>query len=135
MFRTCLTALALLAFGATSAQADEVWYSDIAGEVVYEQDMGPIAILSFDGDRGRGHFYIDGLGGNYTNRGTFSGYWIDPSSNDSCGGNLQGPDGVSGNYWGQLIVYFDNPGFPSGWSMDVVECFGPATIPVRANPR
>jgi len=135
MFRTCLAAAAVLVASATTAQADEVWNSDIAGMVVYEQDMGRTAILSFEGDRGRGHFYIDGLGGNYSNRGTFSGYWIDPSSDDSCGGNLQGPDGVSSNYWGQVVMYFDNPGFPSGWSMEVGECFGPPQHHVRANPR
>ena len=61
------------------ALADESW-SNPAGQAIYEKDIGDIAVLSIPyGDR-RAQLYLEGLGGNFSDRSLHHGYWIAPGT-------------------------------------------------------
>ncbi|MEP2987059.1 MAG: hypothetical protein ABJN39_10620 [Sulfitobacter sp.] len=116
----------------TSAQADEQWQSNY-GDVIYEADFGDIAILSFPGGH-PGHrvqMYVEGLGGNYDQRGVFSGYWIAPEQGD-CPKEIRGEDGLETNTWGSLEVTFDSAAFPSSFTAQLANCFGEDMEALRA---
>jgi len=122
-------ALSLLA---VPAFADEMWSSDI-GDIVYLADIGDVAVLSY-GD-GTGFAYVPGLPGAMESRngGTFYGYWIE-TGYDLCGATLIGPDGTSGNAWGQMVIEFDSASFPSGFTAQIGACFDPASDVIVASP-
>lgn len=115
------------------ASADEVWMSPTVGDIVYEKDVGDAAVLSYSGNRtGRlAMLYVPGMAGS-TERYTFWGYWIDPTRGDECGTELTGPDGTRARSWGQAIVVFDKPGFPSGFTALTGSCFNPPYESIRA---
>jgi hypothetical protein len=126
-----LATLSLLV--ASPSLADEVWFSDL-GQITYQADEGEIAILSFDStDYGHGTIYVVGLGGNVDHRGRHEGYWIGEEQGD-CDAELTGPDGTSSDTWGRVVVEFEQPGFPSAFSISLGECFGEPMDAYYASP-
>jgi len=137
MIRAILAALALLT---TPALADETWRTD-AGQIVYEADMGHIAVLSFPiaatpfaqaGGGARAGVFLPGLGGNFDNRSIHDGYWAMPGT-AVCTAALTTPDGVSTQNWGRARIIFDRATFPTGFTMLVGACFNEPTFTVRAD--
>lgn len=112
------------------AMADETWNTEY-GLVIYEQDPGDVAILSYPVDRGRrGTVYFPGLAGNYDNRSVHEGYWIEDGPGP-CMAEIVGADGRRSNNWGRVIIAFDLPAFPTSWTALGGDCFDDPTIPLR----
>lgn len=135
MIRATLAALALLT---TPALADETWRTD-AGQIVYEADMGHIAVLSlpagvlYDTVPGtRVSVYLPGLGGNFDNRSVHEGYWAIPGG-PVCTSLLTTPDGMTTQRWGRVQILFDRAAFPTGFILLMGECFDDPTTPIRAD--
>lgn len=127
-----LAAAAILSLAAP-ALADEVWDTPY-GQVIYEADIGDVAVLSYPLDGGtRGHAYFPGLGGNFDNRGVHWGYWIE-ERDGGCASVMTGPDDKSSNAWGRVVIAFDESGFPSAFTGIAGECWGDPVYHIRATP-
>lgn len=113
--------ITLAVVGATvPAVADEVWQSEY-GSIVYQEDRGSTAIWSYSDFPG-GAMFIDGLAGVYSDRGSYSGYWVQNESAVRCDTYREGLDGEPSYYWGNLQVIFLDPGFPARWTADWSYC-------------
>jgi len=136
MIRTTLAALALLT---TPAIADETWRHP-AGTLIYEADMGHIAVLSFPttaapmpgGPADRAMVFFPGLGGNFDNRSTHDGYWV-MEGDPVCTAILTAPDGTASQSWGRAQITFDRAAFPTGFTMTIGTCWQDPTFPIRAD--
>lgn len=129
MLRYTLAALLL----ATPAVADEVWTSDM-GQIVYQTEENGAAHFSFTNvDAYPATLVIPGLAGNYSDRGVHDAYWIGEGAG-YCDAflTIPGSDLPSTN-WGRAVVSFDQPSFPTGFTMTLGDCFGPLTYAIRAN--
>ncbi len=116
---------------ATPVAADEVWTS-VMGDVVYESEVSGAAIFSFtnvDGYPAR--LVIPGLAGNYDNRGTHEAFWLGDGAGE-CDSFMSLSDGPETSQWGRALVSFDNPAYPTSFSVALGWCFGPLTISLRA---
>ena len=129
--RAALIPLALTL--ATPALADEVWTTPF-GDAVYQADVGDTTILTVPQPDGIMRVYIPGLAGNFDNRGTHSGYWIG-SGEGFCPASLTGIDGTGSRQWGEVILSFDRPAFPTGWTLVAGDCFAPPFWTVRGEAR
>ena len=108
----CMCFFAALAVSQTSV-ADEVWDSSY-GKVVYEADIGKIALWNYDNKGTLGLIYIDNLAGVYSNRGSYKGYWIQETSDVKCKTQRMMKDKPT-FYWGKFHITFLDPSFPSRW--------------------
>jgi len=127
-----LLGLVLACLVVVPAMADETWDTEY-GLVIYEQDLGDVAILSYPVDKGRrGSVYFPGLAGNYDNRSVHEGYWIEDGPG-SCMVEIVGADGRRSNNWGRAIIAFDKPAFPTGWTALGGDCFGAPDMPLRGD--
>jgi hypothetical protein len=125
--------LALLALTATTpALADEVWSTPI-GDIVYERDMGTVAIWKQNANDTTYTYYILGLGGNTAERYFHTGYWLAPGAGN-CDVAITGPDKQTSTTWGHVSVAFDFGGFPSGFTMQTSACGEPMDGFLRAEP-
>ena len=118
------------------AVADEVW-STVIGDVIYEKDIGDVAVLSYPMDYPdtRGHVFIKGLGGNYDDRGHFSGYWSEPQMEEPlCDVTIIDGNGLETTNWGRVSITFLDSGFPSGWVALRGNCFGEPVDHLVGNP-
>ena len=116
---------------APSAVADEVWTTP-EYDVVYEADRGRTAIWSY-GD-GVGTVFIDGLAGNFSDRGSYSGYWVQESSSLRCDTYREGADGEPTYHWGQFELTFIDPAFPSRWYANFGLCDREPSIHLDGTP-
>lgn len=135
----CITAAALCAIP-LSAQADEAWDTS-AGQIIYEQDLGLVASLSFpyaavfpgevpEFAQDRATLYFPGLGGNFDNRSIHDGYWIVQGA-PSCSATLTAANGVSSQRWGRARVIFDEPAFPTDLTILIGTCMDEPTHILR----
>ncbi len=119
------------------AMADEVW-STPGGDVVYEKDLGEVAVLSYplDQDELRGHAFISGLGGNYDDRGHFTGYWSEPEIEEDglCPMAIVDGNGLTTRNWGRVTMTFLDTGFPSSWVAVRGHCFEEPSQHLVGNP-
>ena len=118
------------------ATADEVW-STVIGDVIYEKDMGEVAVLSYPMDYPdtRGHVFIMGLGGNFDSRGHFTGYWSEPQMEEAlCGVAIVDGNGLETTNWGRVSITFLDEGFPSSWVALRGECFEEPSAHLVGNP-
>lgn len=110
--------------------ADEMWDTNW-GVVAYAEDIGSMAVLTYDG----GAFFIDGLGGNYTSRGTYTGYWMEyDGAGIACDVPAYDPYGNELWDWGFIEVTFTDPGYPARWEAVYTVCDGPIEGTISANP-
>ncbi|MBY6113050.1 hypothetical protein KUW09_06080 [Mameliella alba] len=129
MFR----ALTLASFLAAPALADEVWTSDM-GDIIYETDTQGAAILSFTNVDGyRAIVVVPGLAGNYDNRSVHDGFWMGEGAGDCLSSMTLGTQ--SGHQWGQALISFDRPSFPTSFTLTLGDCFGPLAYSIRAEAR
>ncbi|WP_146636228.1 hypothetical protein [Nioella nitratireducens] len=132
MIKAILPALAALAF-AVPALADEVWSSD-TGQIVYLADEYGSAILTFtDTDGTNGELVFPGLAGNFTDRSVHYGYWVGQSALQ-CPAALGRPGALTSLSWGMATIAFDDPGFPSAFTVLLADCDGDFDRSIRATP-
>lgn len=136
MLKKVMITAAAVGICATS-MADEVWSTDV-GDVVYEKDIGDVAVLSYptDPESGqRGHVFIKGLGGNYDDRGHFTGYWSEPETGgEGCSMSIVDGNGLTTNNWGRVTMTFLDTGFPSSWVAVRGTCFEEPNSHLVGNP-
>ena len=132
MTRRLLPTLASLLFLAAPALADEMWAATGGGMVIYEQDAGDTAILSFPKGAASARLYIPGLVGKLDSRDVHQAYWIG-APEGTCGATLTGPDGWAGSDWGLATVAFDAAGFPSGFTATLGSCTSAPFMSLRAS--
>lgn len=128
--RLPLLAAATLALAAP-VLADETWTTP-DGQVVYLDEIGDAAIFTAPLGTDLLRIYLPGLAGNYDDRATHEGYFIANGQGD-CGVSLTAPDGFGGRDWGRVIVTFDRPAFPTGFTMMIGGCFDTPRLGVRAD--
>lgn len=121
----CLTILA------APVAADETWNSDM-GRIVYETEENGAAIFSFmNVDAYPAIVVIPGLAGNYSNRSVHNAYWVGQGAG-YCPAFLAAPGGEPSSNWGQAVISFDGPAFPTSFTLTLGDCFGPLTYAIRA---
>lgn len=94
--------------------ADEVWHSTY-GTVIYQDEIRDIAIWSYNWEDSKNYIYIHGLAGVYENRGSYSGVWVQPNSEQRCKQYIVLHTGEKSHYWGKINLTFIDPNFPSHW--------------------
>ncbi|MGF1514355.1 MAG: hypothetical protein ACFB5Z_11760 [Elainellaceae cyanobacterium] len=100
------------------ARADEVWSTE-EYDVVYLEDRDRTAVWSYGED---GLIFIDGLAGVYTDRGSYSGYWVQDTSSLRCDTYREGRDGEPTYHWGRFEITFIDADFPSRWYANIGLC-------------
>ena len=135
MQKRVFAALIGAALCVSPALADEAWVLPGGGEVTWDDDVNGVSVLSYPVGRSRERvrLYVPGLSAAIDDRGTFHGYWIGPSGDSDCAATLTGPDGTRSAAFGQAIITFDQPSFPSGWSALIGQCFDPPSDEMRAD--
>ncbi len=139
MFKPVFTAaFAALVALSLPAQADETW-ATTSGSVIYEVDIGDIAVLSFPGGAApqlvgadRARVLFPGLGGNFENRAIHDGYWVSQGA-PICSANLTTAEGVTSQRWGRARIIFDRPAFPTGFTLLLGACFDEPEQALRAD--
>lgn len=115
---------------AAPALADETWRAD-TGMIAYLAEEDGYAIFSFTTDLGYpAKLFIPELAGNYDSRGTHDAFWIGQGA-ATCPADLGHGDDITGN-WGQARLLFDEPAFPTSFTLLLGDCFGPLDRSVRA---
>lgn len=131
----------LLAFSATPVLADEVWTTK-AGEIVYESTLAegtavfvaPAILFNPSATKGAVvRIYIPYLDAAPDSRYRHEGYWLMEGST-YCLVSLTGPDGITSSDWGLVDIFFDEAGFPSGFTMTWGICEYEKFEFVRAEP-
>jgi hypothetical protein len=124
-------ALVLSTFVPQVALADEMWSTE-EYNVVYQGERNRTAIWTY-GD-GVGTVFIDGLAGVYTDRGSYSGYWVQKTSSLPCDTFREDAKGEPTYHWGQFEVTFIDPDSPSRWEAKIGRCDLEPTIPLTGTP-
>lgn len=126
-------ALAATLLAAAPALADEAWYSD-AGQIIYAEDIDTYGVLLLtQADGIERLFFVRDLAGNFDDRiGYFDGYWVSSgatgkSTGEACPFSIIAANGETYDSWGRVIVEFDSPAFPSGFTAMTAMCFDPPT--------
>jgi len=110
MLKSLSLAAALAMATAGIASADEVYSAKLRGsneaipDIVYEIDRGQEAVWVFQD--GSARFYIDGLGGVFSGRERYDGWFIVYNADDDpCPGD-QATDhnGKQSQFWGRLSI-------------------------------
>ncbi|WP_300506886.1 hypothetical protein [Crocosphaera sp.] len=114
-----------------NAYGDEVWSTE-EYNVIYLEDRNKTAVWSY-GD-GRGHIFIDGLGGQFKDRDSYNGYWTQSTSSRRCDTFREGIDGKPTYHWGRFEITFIDPNFPSRWQAKFGLCDQNPTITLNGTP-
>ncbi len=112
------------------ASADEVWSTD-EYDVIYLEDRNRTAVWRYGED---GTIFIEGLAGVYSDRGTYTGYWAQPSSSLRCDTFREGADGEPSYHWGRFELTFIDSAFPARWYADFGLCDLEPSIHLDAVP-
>ena len=113
------------------AIADEVWTTE-EYDVVYQENRNNTAVWTYG--EGLGTIFIDGLAGIYSDRGTYSGYWVQETSSLRCDTFREGADGEPTYHWGSFDITFINPDFSSEWEAEFDLCDRTTTIKLTGTP-
>ncbi|MEM9807161.1 MAG: hypothetical protein AAF959_17995 [Cyanobacteria bacterium P01_D01_bin.56] len=120
------------AFAPPAVLADEVWSTE-EYDVVYQDERNRTAIWTY-GD-GVGTIFIDGLAGVYTNRGSYTGYWVQETSSLECDTFREDANGEPTYHWGRFEIDFIDPDFPSRWEAMIGLCDLEPTITLTGTPK
>jgi hypothetical protein len=112
------------------AVADEMWTTE-EYDVTYHEDRNQTAIWHYGED---GAIFIDGLAGVTTDRGAYSGYWVQETSSVRCDTYREGADGEPTYHWGRFELTFVDSEFPSRWKADIGLCDRPPFITLNGTP-
>lgn len=132
-FLKTIVVSSLLVCGAT-ASADEVWDTN-AGQFVYQDEVGPVAVWTYGTKDDPGVIYINGLAQVFENRGSYDGYWAKFESKKKCRTARLGYDGKMTYYWGRFQLHFVDKAFPSRWLANWSYCnAGPENVRIMGKP-
>ncbi|MGD9816357.1 MAG: hypothetical protein AB7Q23_12025 [Hyphomonadaceae bacterium] len=118
-------ALALLA---TPAAADEVWSLPSGNQIVYDRDVGDVAVLTYRPEQGlgQGQIFVVGLAGQYEGRSRYEAYWVEPDdAGPPCAASLVDAEGNTWRRWGLASVSFQRATFPSSITITRGTCLSP----------
>ena len=135
--RTLVSGLAFVASIAGPASADEVWSLPSGNQIVYDRDVGDVAVLTYRPEQGagRGQIFVVGLGGQSDHRGHYQAYWVeDDDAGVACPAALTDAEGHVWHRWGIASVAFQRPGFPSAITIARGECLAGPSRGVTARP-
>lgn len=121
------------ALTARPTMADEVWTTE-EFDVVYQEDRNETAIWTYGDDNNSGTIFIDGLGGVFTGRGSYTGYWTQANSSLRCDTFREGADGEPTYHWGRFEISFLDADFPSRWHAHFGLCDREANVPLNGTP-
>ncbi|MBE9067600.1 hypothetical protein IQ260_13130 [Leptolyngbya cf. ectocarpi LEGE 11479] len=124
-------ALLLAGFTSQAALADERWSTE-EYDVVYQDERNRTAIWTYGDEIGT--IFIDGLAGVYTDRGSYTGYWVQESSSLRCDTFREDANGEPTYYWGRFDINFIDPDFPSRWEAMIGLCDRKPTITLTGTP-
>ena len=116
---------------APKAIADEVWRTE-EFDVIYLEDRGQTAVWEYG--NGFGYVFLDGLAGEYENRATYNGYWVQKSSSRRCDTFREDFNGRSTYHWGTVKVEFIDKDFPSRWNLKLGICDQASPIELNGTP-
>lgn len=116
---------------APEAIANERWRTE-EFDVIYLEDRGEMAIWEYG--NGFGYVLLDGLAGEYENRGTYSGYWVQQNSSRRCDTFREDVNGNKTYHWGAVEVEFIDQDFPSRWNLKLSICDQPSPIELNGIP-
>ena len=76
--RMLLATSLITALFAASANADEIWSLPSGNQIVYDRDIGNVAVLTYrpEQGQGQGQIFVVGLGGQSNHRGHYQAYWV-----------------------------------------------------------
>lgn len=118
---------------ATPALADEVWSSD-TGDIVYQDEIDGAAVFTFRGFDGYPvTLVIPGLAGNFDARGVHDAFWLGDGPG-YCMGAMSW-QGQARNQWGQALLMFDKPAYPTSFTLLMGDCFDQLSYSIRAEIR
>jgi hypothetical protein len=134
---TLASTLALGCLAAVPASADEIWSLPSGNQIVYERDVGDVAVLSYRPEQGlgKGLIFVIGLGGKYEGRDSFKAYWTeDDDAGAACPVALTDREGHTWHRWGLATIRFRRPSFPSSVEISRGECLRAPAGEIRARP-
>lgn len=131
-----VAALAFCAF-APAASADEVWSLPSGNQLVYDRDIGNVAVLTYRPEQGsgQGQIFVVGLGGQYEGRTRYQAYWVEADdAGAACPASIVDAEGHTWRRWGLATVTFASRSFPSRITISRGECLGAPHGSIAARP-
>lgn len=131
------TAAAVGVLMSTAASADEVWSLPSGNQLVYDRDVGNVAVLTYRAEQGlaNGQIFVVGLAGQTEGRGTYEAYWVEADdAGSACAASIVDAEGHTWRRWGLASVRFARPTFPSRVSISRGECLTAPSGRVTARP-
>ena len=123
--RALLATSILATLFAGQAMADESWSLPNGNQLIYDRDIGSTAVLTYQParGRGRGQIFVVGLGGQASNRGQYTAYWVEADdAGVLCPAGIVDAEGRLWHRWGLASVAFGNSGSPSPITIFQAEC-------------
>lgn len=130
-------ALAASALISTAAHADEVWSLPSGNQLVYDRDVGNVAVLTYRAEQGSadGQIFVVGLGGRYEGRAAYQAYWVEADdAGPACAASIVDAEGRTWRRWGLASVRFASPTFPSRVTISRGECLTAPSGRITARP-
>jgi hypothetical protein len=130
-------ALAASALISTAASADEVWALPSGNQLIYDRDVGNVAVLTYRAEQGseNGQIFVVGLGGQYEGRGAYQAYWVEADdAGPACAASIVDAEGRTWRRWGLASVRFASPTFPSRVTISRGECLSAPSGRITARP-
>lgn len=137
MLRISTMALTCAALFCTSAFADEVWSLPSGNQLVYDRDVGTVAVLTYVPEQGlgKGQIFVVGLGGQTSRRDSYQAYWVErDDAGAACPAALVDAEGHTWHRWGLASIDFRRPNFPSAITVSRGLCLTPPSGRVTARP-
>ena len=132
-----VAAFAVMSALVAPAVADEVWVMPSGNQLVYDRDVGDVAVLTYQPAQGlaKGQIFVVGLGGQSSGRGRYEAYWVEADdAGPTCPAALVDAEGKVWKRWGLATVSFARPGFPSRLTLARGACLHADGARVTARP-
>lgn len=130
-------ALALGALIAPTAMADEVWSLPSGNQLVYDRDVGNVAVLTYRAAQGlqQGQIFVVGLGGVSEGRTHYQAYWVEADdAGPACPAAIVDAEGHTWHRWGLATLSFASRTFPSRITLSRGECLAAPHGSVTGRP-
>lgn len=130
-------ALALGSLIAPAAMADEVWSLPSGNQLVYDRDVGNVAVLTYRAEQGmqQGQIFVVGLGGQSEGRSHYQAYWVEADdAGPACPAAIVDAEGHTWHRWGLATLSFASRTFPSRITISRGECLVAPHGSITARP-
>jgi hypothetical protein len=132
-----VVSLALGMLFSAPAVADEACVLPSGNQLIYDRDVGDVAVLTYRAEQGLapGQIFIVGLGGEYEGRYHYQGYWVEADdAGPVCPAALVDAEGRTWRRWGLVRLTFARPNFPSRLTLSKGECLNAPSGRLTARP-